>query len=263
MSPKDSKPLCILLCDVGAVLEDRSAEEVAAFGAAEAKKANAALKAIAADVKKTIATGIADVKRDVAAVGEKVDAVAAKVGRGRGRGKCDDDTIAFCAAVLSAAESNATIKNGLNTRVTHGVVFDYNRRELESRGVSDVAEFTRIIRAHQAREQRRREKSAAQPSGKTPAKNGIMHGMKKNVHSAFALSLAIACGMASPLRSDASTRKDLTPPPRSSVAPPAASVRALAPILPHSIPRHPNFQHLTNLIAATPVHWRWRCFAVS
>ena len=188
---------------VGAVLEDKPSEGCAAFGAAEAKKANAELKAIAADVKKTIATGIADVKRDVAAVGEKVDAVAAKVGRGRGRGKYDDDTIAFCAAVLSAAKSNATIKNGLNTRVTHGAVFDYNRRELESRGVSDVAEFTRIIRAHQAREQRRREKSAAKPSGKTPAKNGIMHGMKRKAHSAFALALAIACGMASSVRSDA------------------------------------------------------------
>ena len=189
------------------MLEDRPSDGCAAFGAAEVKKANAELKAIAADVKKTIMTGFDDVKRDIAAVGKKVDAIASRSRRGSRHGKYDDEMVAFCAAVLSAAESNATIKNGLNTRVTHGAVFDYNRRELESRGVSDVAEFTRIIRAHQAREQRRREKSAAKPSGKTPAKNGIMHGMKRKAHSAFALALAIACGLASPLRSDASVRK--------------------------------------------------------
>ena len=48
----------------------------------------------------------------------------------------------------------ATIKSSLNTRVTYNAAYDYNRRELEKRGVSNVAEFTRIIRAHQAREQR-------------------------------------------------------------------------------------------------------------
>ena len=124
-------------------------------------------------------SGFGEVKRGIAEVGEKVDAVYEKVSksrRGKKRGKYDEETIAFCAAILSAAESNATIKNGLNTRVTHDAVFSYNRRELVQRGVSDVAEFTRIIRAHQAREQRRREKSAAQ----TRPKNGIMRGMRKN-----------------------------------------------------------------------------------
>ena len=165
-----SKSLCVLLREIGAVLEDKSADDGAAFGAAEAKKANAELKAIAADVKKTIKTGFTDVQRDIAAVGEKVDAIVPKLRRGvppppmlrrtSRRGKYDDATIAFCAAILSAAEVNATIRNGLNTRVTHDAVFAYNRRELEMRGVSSVTEFTRIIRAHQAREQRRREKSA-------------------------------------------------------------------------------------------------------
>ena len=80
-----AKPLCVLLREIGAVLEDRPAEEVAAFGAAEVKKANAELKAIAADVKKTMQTGFKEVndniKSDVATVGEKVDAVDAKVSR--------------------------------------------------------------------------------------------------------------------------------------------------------------------------------------
>jgi hypothetical protein len=197
-----SKPLCVLLRDIGAVLEDKSSDDGAAFCAAEMKKANAELKAIAADVKKTIKTGFGEVKRGIAEVGEKVDAVDERVSksrRGKRRGKYDEETIAFCAAILSAAESNATIKNGLNTRITHDAVFSYNRRELVQRGVSDVAEFTRIIRAHKAREQRRREKSAAQ---KRP-KNGIMRGMRKNAKHALIFAAAIAGGMAAPLRSAA------------------------------------------------------------
>ncbi len=106
-------------------------------------------------------------------------------------------------AVLSAAENNETIKSGLNTRVTHSAVFDYNRRELEARGVSDVAEFTRIIRAHQAREQRGREKKSAAQSNTGRGKNGIICDMKGHAKSAFALTLAIAGVLASPLRSDA------------------------------------------------------------
>ena len=84
------KPLCVLLRDIGAVLEDKSSDDGAAFCAAEMKKANAELKAIAADVKKTIKTGFGEVKRGIAEVGEKVDAVDEKVSksrRGKRRGK--------------------------------------------------------------------------------------------------------------------------------------------------------------------------------
>lgn len=154
-----SKPLCVLLHDIGTVLADKSSDGGAAFGAAEIKKANAELRAIAADVKKTMQTGFKEVNDSIASVGEKVDAVAAKVKRGSRRGKYDDETIAFCAGVMAAADGNATIKNGLNTRLTHEAVFEYNRRELEARGVSDVGTFTRIIRAQQAREQRQRMKA--------------------------------------------------------------------------------------------------------
>ena len=59
---------------------------------------------------------------------------------------------------MAAAENNTTIKNSLNTRMTHSAVFNYNRKELAAHGVADVSEFTRIIRAHQAREQRVRDK---------------------------------------------------------------------------------------------------------
>ena len=202
-----SKPLCILLHDIGIVLEDKSSGGDAAFSAAEIKKANAELKAIAADVKKTMQTGFKEVndniKSGVAAVGEKVDALAAKLKRGKRRGKYDDETIAFCAGVMATADNNATIKNGLNTRVTHSAVFAYNRCELEARGVTELAEFTRIIRAHQAREQRVRDKksSAVKPNSQR-GKYGIMSDMKYRAKSTLALTLAIAGAMASPLRSE-------------------------------------------------------------
>ena len=172
-----TKPLCNLLREIGAILEDRPVDDAAVLGAAEAKKANAELKAFAADMKKTMQTGFAEVRGDIAAVGEKVDAVASKVTSGNGRGKYDDKTIEFCVGVMAAANNNATIKNSLNTRVTYSAVFNYNRSELEKRGILDVAEFTRIIRAHQAREQRARQKSAAKLTTKR-GENGIMSSMK-------------------------------------------------------------------------------------
>ena len=171
-----TKPLCNLLREIGAILEDRPVDDAAVLGAAEAKKVNAELKAIAVDVKKTMQTGFREVNNNIAAVGEKVDAVAAKVTRGKRRCKYDDETVAFCVGVMAAAEGNTTIKNSLNTRVTYSAVFDYNRSELEKRGILDVAEFTRIIRAHQAREQRARQKSAAKHNTKR-GENGIMSSM--------------------------------------------------------------------------------------
>jgi hypothetical protein len=173
-----TKPLCDLLREIGAVLEDRPVDDAAVLGAAEAKKANAELKAIAADVKKTMQTGFREVNNNIAAVGAKVDAVAAKVTSGNGRGKYDDKTIEFCVGIMAAANNNATIKNSLNTRVTYSAVFDYNRSELEKRGILDVAEFTRIIRAHLAREQRARQKSAAAKLTTKRGENGIMSSMK-------------------------------------------------------------------------------------
>jgi hypothetical protein len=117
-----------------------------------------------------------EIKSDIAAVDEKVSKLKC---RGKRRGKYDDETTEFCVALLSAAEHNETIKSGLTTRVTHSAVFEYNRRELEQRGVCDVAEFSRIIRAHQAKMQRRRSKEQEERQKQTAAENGIIRGMAK------------------------------------------------------------------------------------
>ena len=79
-----------------------------------------------------------NIRAGVATVGTKVDEVAKKVKCGRRRGKYDDEAVAFCVAVLSAAEDNETIKSGINTRVTHSAVFDYNRREAVFRRDDDA-----------------------------------------------------------------------------------------------------------------------------
>lgn len=63
-----TKPLCDLLREIGAILEDSPVDDAAVLGAAEAKKANAELKAIAADVKKTMQTGFKEVRNDIKAV---------------------------------------------------------------------------------------------------------------------------------------------------------------------------------------------------
>ena len=111
---------------------------------------------------------------------------------------------------LAAAERNETIKQGLNTRVTHEAVFAYNSRELEVRGVSSVDDFTRIIRAHQAREQRKRMKAheaacvaalrrrdivnSQKSLVQNRPGNGIIPTMKTGA-TTLALMAAIHCGL--------------------------------------------------------------------
>ena len=157
-----SKPLCVLLRDVGAVLEDRPAEEVAAFGAAEVKKVNAEIKAIAADVKKTITTGLSEVRRDIAAVGTKVAAVDAKVSRlrrdGKQRGRYTQKAKAICWSCWTAAANHEEIWRSVNTRITYKAVFDYYHARLAQVGVTDHTAFRDVIHAEVMR--RNRELSA-------------------------------------------------------------------------------------------------------
>ena len=155
-----TKPLCVLLQEIGAVLENRPTNEVAAFGASELRKANAELKAIAVDVKKTLQTGFkevnANIKAGVAAVGEKVDAVAAKVTRGKHRCKYDEALIMFCMACVETR--SAELRSSTKTKIRLEDIFTYNKRKLAERGVNDAKQFAKIVHAYRARESRRRDK---------------------------------------------------------------------------------------------------------
>ena len=158
-----------VLRGIGAVLNDESLEERAALGARERRHANAELKAIAADVKKAMQTGLDEVKSGIADVGAKVDEVAKKVKRGRRRGKYTEAQIDFCGKAWESASDIQEIRNSTNTKVSYEAAFQFFHRQLAKLGVESVNEFKSIIRAHQARELRRRqrEKSATAKPNQT------------------------------------------------------------------------------------------------
>ena len=214
-----------ILRNIGAVLNDEALEERAALGARERCHANAELKAIAADVKSTMQIGFAQSNQKlleckseiIATVGAKVDAVAAKVRRGRRRGKYDN-LGNRCLDMWESALKNTALRNSLNTRVTYEAVFSRNKVELERNGIDTAAKFKKVIHAAQskrssdnikdlyARQDAARQKSAAKPSGQR-GKYGIMRDVKKSAKRALIFAAAIAGGMAAPLRSDASVRE--------------------------------------------------------
>ena len=223
-----SKPICILLRDVGAVLEDRPAEEVAAFGAAEIRKANAELKAIAADVKKTMQTGFAqtnqkldECKDSIADVGAKVDAVDKKVAKlrknGKPCGRYTKEARALCWSSWTSASNHEEVWRSVNTRITFEAVFNYYKMQLARVGVDSAKVYGKIVHAEvvrrnrelQAKQDETRRKSAAKPNQTTKQSNtqiikyAIIRDVKSHAKSALALTLAIAGGLAAPLRSDA------------------------------------------------------------
>ena len=210
-----TKPLCVLIRDVGAVLEDKSADEIAALGAAEKRRANAELKAIAADVKKTMQTGFAEVKSGIADVGAKVDAVAKKVTKlrrsGKPRGRYSPEAKTICWNYWDTATNHEEVWRQVNTRVTYEAVFAHYAVQLARIGVESAKVYKKIVHAEavrrnrglQAKQDEAQRKSAAKANTER-GKNGIIHAMKPHAKSALSLALAIVGGMAAGMRCDAS-----------------------------------------------------------
>lgn len=140
-----------LLREIGAVINKESLEERVALGEEERRQANAELKAIVSDVKNAVQTGLREVRTEIAHL---------KSPRKRGR-KYDEATAQLCVSLMKAGSANEVLKQSLNTRVTHKAVFGYYTRQLAEHGINTVEEFTRVVRAQQAREQRQRMKSLA------------------------------------------------------------------------------------------------------
>ena len=147
-----------VLREIGAVVNDESLEERSALCEDERRQANAELKALVSDVKDAVRTGLREVHERFDSMDEKVSCL--KVPK-KGRSRYDEATAMLCVSLVKAGCENETLKQSLNTRVTHKAVFDYNAKELAAHGITSVAEFTKIIRAQQAREQRQRMKSLA------------------------------------------------------------------------------------------------------
>ena len=146
-----------LLREIGAVINKESLEERVALGEEERRQANAELKAIVSDVKNAVQTGLLEVRTEIAHL---------KSPRKRGR-KYDEATAQLCVSLMKAASANEVLKQSLNTRVTHKAVFGYYARQLAEHGINTVEEFTRVVRAQQAREQRQRMKSLADRRAKS------------------------------------------------------------------------------------------------
>ena len=212
VADKSLSPIDILR-EIGAILNEESLEERVALCANERRKANAEIKAIAADVKSTMQTGFAEVKDEiksgVAAIGAKVDIVDAKVSepkrRRKRRSKYDESVTSFCVACVEAAQKDSMLVRSGNGKPKTEDVFSRYRSKLRDKGIVDVVTFKKILHACRARESRDRvrkleaQQSAAKSNNKTPTKNGIITAVKKNASAAVSIALAIACAAAAPL----------------------------------------------------------------
>ena len=54
----------------------------------------------------------------------------------KGRGKHNQDKVAFCLGIWSAAQKDYEFKYGLNTRLTHKAVYSRHHAELEAKGIT-------------------------------------------------------------------------------------------------------------------------------
>lgn len=161
-------------------------------------------------MKKSIRAGVEEVRGDIGEVKCDVEQVDKKISHLRlakkSKSKYDVDLAKVCVSLMASAKEKLEVKHGLNTRVTYKAAFDYNRATLVGHGITTVAEFTKIIRAQQAREQRQRMKTlTAKNTCANKGGIGIMHSMGK-AHKTLplAMMLAVAGALASPLRSAAS-----------------------------------------------------------
>ena len=200
------------------MLEDKPGDGAVTFCAEEVKKANAELKAIAADVKSTMQIGFAQTNRkldeckgSIAVVGAKIDAVDKKVAKlrknGKPRGRYTKEARALCWNFWETAANHEEVWRSVNTRVTYEAVFNHYKVQLARVGVERAKVYEKIIHAEdrrrnrelQARQDEARQKSAAQ-SNTGRGKNCIMRDVKNHAKSALALTLAIAGGIAAGMR---------------------------------------------------------------
>jgi hypothetical protein len=143
-----------------------------------------------------------------------ITAAAIKVSRlrrgNRPRGRYTKEARALCWNFWETAANHEEVWCSVNTRITYEAVFNHYKVQLARVGVDSAKVYEKIVHAEvvrrnrelHARQDEARQKSAAQSNTKR-GKNGIMRDMKGHAKSALALTLAIAGGLASPLRSDA------------------------------------------------------------
>ena len=143
-----------VLRGVGAILNDETLEERAALDDKERRRANAEIKALAADVKTTMQLGFDRTEQKLIECRAEVKAIGLKVSklkcRGKRRGKYDKASVQ-CLMIWERERADTTLRNTLNTRVTYEVVFERNKRELAELGIDSLAKFKKVIHAAQSK----------------------------------------------------------------------------------------------------------------
>ena len=144
-------------------------------------------------------------RKDLKLSPERNTSAALRHFRGRRRGKYTEAQIDFCGKAWDSASDIQEIRSSTNTKVSYEAAFQFYRRQLAKLGVESVKEFKSIIRAHQARELRRRQrKQSAAKANTERGRNGIIHAMKPQAKTALSLALAIVGGIAAGMCCNAS-----------------------------------------------------------
>ena len=196
-----------ILMNVAAELDGRT-ENYDGMDAAAKRKAALDMKNVIAkvdEIRGAIDAHKAEIVEHVDAVGRKVDGLRLK---GRRRGRYSESQRKVCVVCWNKAKRSAELRYSANGRVTYEMAFEYSRRELSDVGIDDVKKFRAVL--HSVRnmecEDRRRalEAKRVESVPTKRGKNGIIRDVKHHAKSALALTLAIAGGLAAPLRSAAS-----------------------------------------------------------
>ena len=196
-----------LLRAIGALLDDVPLEVRYGETARELRKGNAEILKVMKATEKTLSC----VESKVEEVGRKVSRL-----RARKRDEGADEKEAAVVAAWNAYRNSVAASMGENTRPTYKGAFEYSRQHLVEAGVETLSEFSRIRRTVISRESWKRVKELGakrdeawrkkQPATRAPKpeKYDILHSMTKTIKNAILMGAAIALGLASPLRSDAS-----------------------------------------------------------
>lgn len=230
-----------LLMRIGGIL-DGDAGRYDLMDAAAKRKAAVDARKLVAEVEnlaEKLEAHKAEIVERVDAVGEKVDAVGECVSnpkpRRKRRRKYTEEARQACLACWSLAQTNASVRGAINTRVTHEAAFDYFKRDLAKRGVTKLSEFKAILHSAQtlesawrvkeleARRAATREKpdpkdSACNADGEfaiiPPVKKVRTSAMAKTRKAMFALALALTwAGSARTAAESAAEVETSTPPP--------------------------------------------------
>ena len=202
-----------ILREIGALLNDEPLEVRHAETERELKKSNAEILRVVKATKKTLVEKVDAVAADVRTLQKPLQKALRK--RKTTRRKCSARQIEAASVAWRLYNESEAAHANENTRPTYKAAFEHSRRALEAAGIDSCETFKKLLRSsivHRSRKnakaiEARREawrKSQSAKQVKPPRKNDIISQMTKTAKTTILMGAAIALGLASPLRSDAS-----------------------------------------------------------